>query len=311
VDERQRSVQLFCRDDGRSNTVPVYRFAGMGQQEPTIYGRRSTRFRGKRGRMVDRRRQFTRGYACHLRSIQPRRQEDSSNSECLSGVRNCLPEHFRDASRNRRAIRSGSNVASAPGGQCALFSGATGDRIPSDRCDGFSGPLTPHYPSSLRSPPAIRTRPPFPRAATIYDRVARHSKRRFYPRAKKSRSNFPRFDFSKRGFCARLARKNTPEYDPRFRPPIAHKTRENAYLPRSVAVFPCGFPPPKQGETRFRPFSQSVCDNRATNPRLVQGSHFATSTQPHPHQGSHHMSRDSPLTSQPPSPAPETPTSSR
>jgi hypothetical protein len=129
----------------------------------------------------------------------------------------------------------------------------------------------PNPPSSLRASRPARTRHPLPRAPAIYDCVARHSRTRFYPRARKSRSSFPHFDFSKRGFCARHARENTPEPDLWFSVQIARTTRQFACLPRSCPDSPCGFAIPKQGETRFRPLSQSACDNRATKPRWLTG----------------------------------------
>jgi hypothetical protein len=105
----------------------------------------------------------------------------------------------------------------------------------------------PLPPSLLRGLAVPRTRLSFPRAAAMYDCVARHSKTRFHPRAKKSRSNFPRFDFSKRGFCASRAQETPPETHPRFRRSARHKTRHFTGHRRAHTAryrFP---PPPKTG----------------------------------------------------------------
>ncbi len=92
----------------------------------------------------------------------------------------------------------------------------------------FVGPMIPPC-CAAREPRAHDTR--FPRAAAIYDCVARHSKTRFCPRAKKSRSNFPRFDFSKRGIRARSARKNAPEPDIGCAPKSAPKRGKSRSFP--------------------------------------------------------------------------------
>jgi hypothetical protein len=130
----------------------------------------------------------------------------------------------------------------------------------------------PHDPSSLRGSRPPRARHAIPRAAAIYDCIARHFQTRFHPRAKKSRSNFPRFGFSKRGFCARSARQNTPEHAPRLRPAIGTETRKKCGVPPAFPFCLRDFAAPKAVETRFRPVPQFLCDNRATKPRRVTGA---------------------------------------
>jgi hypothetical protein len=120
---------------------------------------------------------------------------------------------------------------------------------------------------------ASRARPPFPRAAAIYDRVARHSKRRFYPRAKKSRSNFPRFEFSKRGFCAPHPSENTPQTDLGFRTSFARVFRVFCDSHPRARAFDTDFRPPIRVENQNRRFPQCTCTWRATNRRRLKRSH--------------------------------------
>jgi hypothetical protein len=105
----------------------------------------------------------------------------------------------------------------------------------------------PHLPSSLRAHPPPRARPPFPRALSSGLCAARPQKHVFYPRANFRRSNFPRFVFSKRGFCACPARKTPPESHPRF-------PRICAQLPRVFLHF---FPPAHSQHPPFTP--QKAC----------------------------------------------------
>ncbi len=128
------------------------------------------------------------------------------------------------------------------------------------------------YPSPLRAPPALRARLPFPRAPAIYDCVARHSKTRFHTRAKKSRSNFPRFDFPKRGFHATSLPKIGPQTDPGFHVEFAPDSPVFCDLhPRFC--FPRRFPTPrKRVGNQNRRFSQSHCEYRATNQGRLKGA---------------------------------------
>ena len=114
---------------------------------------------------------------------------------------------------------------------------------------------------------------PFPRAAAIYDRVARHSKTGFHPRAKNSRSNFPRFDFSKHGFCARHPSKNTPQTDLGFRTSFASVSRVFCDSHPRATFFDTDFRPPIRVENRNRRIPQSSCTWRATNRRRLKRSH--------------------------------------
>ncbi len=122
----------------------------------------------------------------------------------------------------------------------------------------------------LRSPPAIRASPPFPRAQSMYDRVARHSESRFHPRAKKSRSNFPRFDFSKCGNCARAPFKTPPETHSRFRRGRARISQDFPRLPRGLRFLASVSTPEKRCENENRRFPQSTCTWRATNRRSLK-----------------------------------------
>ncbi len=96
-------------------------------------------------------------------------------------------------------------------------------------------------------------------------------KRVFAPGAKKSRSNFPRFDSSKRGFCARDARRTPRESHSRF-------PRRRARFPRDFprhrrAVWfstPIFTPPKKRGGNENRRFPRSNCTYRATDRRSVK-----------------------------------------
>ncbi len=159
----------------------------------------------------------------------------------------------------------------------ALAPSVPGDSDRPDRVERQRRGLCPRYspknPSSLRASHHGRARQPLPRAPTIYDRVARHSKTRFHPRAKNSRSNFPRFDFSKRGFCARTARKTPPPTHVGF--PAQPRSTFSGFSMRNACAHPvvrrCGpvFHPPKWCGNENRPFPQFHCVWRATKPRWV------------------------------------------
>jgi hypothetical protein len=144
---------------------------------------------------------------------------------------------------------------------------------PSQRFDIPRQTISPHYPSPLRPASTFRARLPFPRAAAIYDRVARHTKPNFHPRAKRSRSNSPRFDFSKRGFCAPHPSKNTPQTDLGFRTRFARVSPVFCDSHPRAPVFDTDSRPAIRGENRNRRFPQSTCTWRATNPRRLKRSH--------------------------------------
>jgi hypothetical protein len=146
-------------------------------------------------------------------------------------------------------------------------------------CDGASIPGRqvalamsghPHDPSSLRA--SVASAPYFDsrRTSALHDCVARHSKTRFYPRAKKSRSNFPRFDFSKRGICARDAPKTPPETHSRFPRIRAQKHHELSRFPRAGRFLVTGSTPQNQVENQNRRFPQFTCTWRATNRRSLK-----------------------------------------
>jgi hypothetical protein len=93
---------------------------------------------------------------------------------------------------------------------------------------------------------------------------------RSHPRAKKARSNFPHFDFSKRGICALHRSKTGAQADLGFRTVFARVSHLFRVLhPRCRVPRPV-FVPPKQPGIQHRRFSQCHCNKRATNRCLLK-----------------------------------------
>ncbi len=101
----------------------------------------------------------------------------------------------------------------------------------------------PPYLSSLRPSGGPMTRHAFPRAATIYDRVARHSKPPFPPPREKIALEFPTFRFFKTWDLRASSVKNRCANRPR----VPHRFR--ACFPRLSRFAP----PVSCSPTRFRP----------------------------------------------------------
>ncbi len=87
-----------------------------------------------------------------------------------------------------------------------------------------------------------------------------------HPSANLSRSNFPRFDFSKRGFCARAPLKNTPQPDLGSRTRNARILHVFHVLPRRDCLRSTVFHPPNRGENHFRSLPQTTCNTARNKP---------------------------------------------
>jgi hypothetical protein len=194
----------------------------------------------------------------------------------LSGCRvSSVIANFRNQLRLFASVRSRVRLSSSRNVTSSVECVASIDQCPrtasAKRCPrgAMLAPLwskhastSPHYPSPLRVRNSfLHLSPASPSISTRIERLAvasapRDPKNpRFYPRAKKSPSNFPRFGFSKRGFCAHATRKNTPQPDPRF--------------PLAGAQSPRVFPPPPPQVRRRDSFFNPPKRGRNSKPTLI------------------------------------------